>query len=484
MKALKSKSNVANAKPDKTQLTVFPPMKRPIISLGEMDDDVMDGLLDSTGKFFKISSASLYYYPCSLISRNMTANTRLNNRYQIIKIYKHLCKVFEHGNIYFSLIKKGSQYLKRKCFIKELPLIGHELYVDMIEMYKQLDSRFPNVFGQNFNQMIYSYKNPSYIDVMCNYLCSRLVESNILPHFPLFYGSVTTLFNKYTYTFGDSTEYRDFRSQFSRKKTANYNIINKEDKNKVQVRDLPVILMASEVMDYDFKDFLEESFEKYEEHADKFDKSLYESHILSILFQTIVSLTVVQSLWNMCHNDLHLGNIMFKKTKHEYINYHFKGIFYRVRTYGTMVKIIDWNRATLTLNGVDMNNICYDTSFECEGMYYFPSTLPKSKTAIKPNCGFDLALLAYELLDQNMIFDKTSKIHKLLMDWTTTSNGSNIYTDLGGKEQEADFELYQRIAQECFKSVPVAQFQKAIWNCFKVDKSVIPIMEHIYSINV
>jgi hypothetical protein len=34
----------------------------------------------------------------------MTANTRLNNRYQIIRIYKHLCKVFEHGNIYFSLI--------------------------------------------------------------------------------------------------------------------------------------------------------------------------------------------------------------------------------------------------------------------------------------------------------------------------------------------------------------------------------------------
>jgi hypothetical protein len=119
MKALKLKSNVVATKPDKAQLTVFPHMKRPIISLGEMDDKVMDGLLDSTGKFFKISSASLYYYPCSLISRNMTANTRLNNKYQIIRIYKHLCKVFEHGNIYFSLIKKGSQYLKRKCFIKE-----------------------------------------------------------------------------------------------------------------------------------------------------------------------------------------------------------------------------------------------------------------------------------------------------------------------------------------------------------------------------
>ena len=53
MKVVKPKSNATNAKTDKTdkpQITVFPQMKRPIISLGEMDDNVMDGLLDCDSK--------------------------------------------------------------------------------------------------------------------------------------------------------------------------------------------------------------------------------------------------------------------------------------------------------------------------------------------------------------------------------------------------------------------------------------------------
>ena len=43
----------------------------------------------------------------------------------------------------------------------------------------------------------YSYHNPSYIDIFCHYLCSRLVEDDIIPNFPLFYGAVNTYFEKY-----------------------------------------------------------------------------------------------------------------------------------------------------------------------------------------------------------------------------------------------------------------------------------------------
>jgi hypothetical protein len=457
---------------------------KPITSLGLLSDKNLDKLLDSLGKFYNLSISSLYFYCYNLFSPNLHHNTRFNNKYQLIHLYKFIERTFEHGNIYFCLIKKNNNYLKRKVFFKELPIIDYETYLEYVSDYDEIDSKFPNFYGQKFNKCLYSYNNPAYIDILCHYLCSRLVENGLSVHFPLFYGCINTVFRKYTQVFHEKTDYQNFiNNNGSQRYNKYYKIINKDDKDKVEMYNLPVLLMATEVMDYDLGDFIEKSNTLFENTLlDEFDKSQYELHIQSILFQTIASLTLVQRFWNMNHNDLHLGNIMFKETKEKFINYSYKTNFYRIPTYGTYVKIIDWNRATLTYNGTNINNYTYLPEHECGEMYYYENSYNVFKKIVKPNSSFDLALLAYELLDSNIILDKKSKIYKLLMEWTMTDKDGNVFTNLAG-DGDAGFVIYDTIAKKCHKAHPETNLQKSVWNNFKVSKSDIPENEKIYNLN-
>ena len=458
---------------------------KPNIALGTLDEHLESKLLSSVSNFYRVKAASLYLYMYHLLSNNVMSDNRFNNKYQIVRLYKKTGKVFDHGNIYFSLIKNGAKFLKRKVFIKELPIINHDSYLDIIDEYRQIDPRYPSFFGSKLNSHLYDFSNPSYIDIFCHYLCSRLVEENILPNFPLFYGSVNTYFDKFTYKFGENDEYERFMSRMNWTfKTDDYRIINKEDCNKLEMFGAPVCLMATELLDYDLAEFVETTNLAYHElDPSTFDKADYEKTILSVLFQTICALTVIQEKWNMIHNDLHLGNIMFRRTDQEFINYQHKNQFFRVPTHGLIVKIIDWNRATLNYEGIEIKNKVYEVDSDCGSMYFWPTSSNTKKPTVLPNPSFDLCLLAFEILREDSILGDKSKTHKLLMDWLNMDDGGNVYNELGKDEEDPGFELYIAIAQCCHKAVPNQQFGRAIWNNFKVDKSRIPKDEKIYIVS-
>ena len=459
--------------------------KKPLISMGTLRHDLIEKLLDSVGENYNIKAASLFLYMYNLLGNNLADYHRFNNKYQLVRIYKKMERVFEHGNVAFSLIKKGNKYLKRKVFIKELPVIDHDSYLDIIDEYQQIDPRYPSYFGSKLNSHLYSFHNPSYVDIFCHFLCSRLVEEDITPNFPLYYGAVNTYFEKYTYKFTDEEDYENFMSRNNWvRKTDNYRIINKEDNDKVEIQGAPVFLMATELLDYDFDEFIETTNLAFSEmKPEDFNKGDYEKTIQSVLFQTICALTVIQERWNMIHNDLHLGNIMFKRTEQEYINYQYKNYFYRVPTFGMIVKIIDWNRGTLNYQGVEIRNKVYETDNNCGDMYFWPSSRTNKKQVNLPNPSFDLCLLAFEILREDKILGDKSKTHKLLMDWLTTDDGGNIYNELGREEDDPGFILYIDIAHRCHKAIPNQQFHRAIWNGFKVEKSRIPGDEKIYIIS-
>ena len=460
--------------------------KHPQTGLGVLDDDQIDKLLNSIASHYRIQCADTFFYPYNLFTNNINYSTRFNNKYQLIRVYKKQNRVFDHGHICFSLLKKGKQYVKRNVFIKELPCIDYETYVQYINDLKKLNLCFPNFNGNLFMNYLYSYNNPSYIDILCHYLCSRVTEDGILPHFPLFYGLVNTIFDKFTYTFTDKDDYSSFKSRHKLRsgyKDKHLKIINKVDKDKVEFSDFPVCLMATEVIDFDLDEFIENTNKAYEQNGTDFNVGEYEKTMFSILFQIVISLAYIQSEWNMNHNDLHIGNVMLKVTKEKYLNYCIKGVFYRVPTFGMIVKIIDWNRGTLTYNSLPIRNNVYGCNGDCGDMYYFPSTANTKKKVIDINPSFDLALLAFEILDNDTIMDKKkSKATKLLHDWLNTDSGDNIYNMLGGKEEDPGFDLYRFIVQDCHKAVPVQQLQKNVWNIFKVVKSVIPENEKIYTI--
>jgi hypothetical protein len=457
------------------------------IGLGQLNEDQIDTLLTSVGANYKLKCANTYFYPYNLFTNNMKYESRFNNQYQLIRIYKKNDRVFEHGNVCFSLIKNGSKYLKRKVFIKELPAVDYNTYIENVQSFRKYDSLFPTINGNMLMNNVYSYNNPSYIDILCHYLCSRVTEQGILPHFPLYYGLINTVFDKYSYTFMDKSDYKNFLERYELRDGYKDNIlkvINKEDKDKVELSNFPVYLMATEVMDFDLDEFLEDTNTSYEYNIDdNFDVVGYENTLFSILFQTILSLLYIQEEWNMVHNDLHIGNIMFKTTDEKYLNYSLNGNFYRVPTFGMIVKIIDWNRGSLTLNNMPIRNNVYNNNGDCADMYYFPTVVKNSKSVVDINPSFDLAILAYEILDNDKIIDKKkSKFVKFLNELLTMDDGDNIYNLMGGKDEDPGFDLYITIVRECHKAIPRVVIQKAIWNMYKVNKSVIPENEKIYTI--
>ena len=459
---------------------------RPNITLGLIDHTDLEHICKNLFIFFKINTVDVYFYNSNLINTNIHSNSILNSKYRLLHIYKHLEKVFEHGNIYFSLIKHNGQYLKRKIFIKELPIIHPDVFLNNMEFTRaKYSSRYPSFFNQELSNFLYNFSNPSYIDIFSHFLCSRLVEDGISPHFPLFYGVYNTVFSKFTNKFASKSEFDDFiEDNNGVYKSDLYNTIchHDIDKYKVQYHNFPVCLMATEVMDYDLGDFIEEELANYENSVDD-QTILFEDNIISILFQTIAALAVVHNFWDLYHNDLHLGNIMFKKTNQKYLYYYYKNNYYKVPTFGKIVKIIDWNRATMNYNGVKLNNLEYTGVGDCRDMYRFESSINNQKNKINPNPNFDLALLAYELLNNAKIINKKSKLYKMLIDWTNMSNGDNIYSHFATENgYDADFQLYINIAKYCNNSMPIKQVTKPVFNQYKINKSEIPKNEKIYVI--
>jgi hypothetical protein len=116
-------------------------------------------------------------------------------------------------------------------------------------------------------------------------------------------------------------------------------------------------------------------------------------------------------------------------------------------------------------------------------MYRFESSVDNQKKKILPNPNFDLAILAYEILNIAKILNKKSKLYKLLIDWTNMSNGDNIYSHFAKDDDtEADFHLYVYIAKYCNNCIPVKQITKPIFTQYKINKSDIPKNEKIYII--
>jgi hypothetical protein len=422
-------------------------------------------LYHSICKHYNISNVSLYNPLYNILASGHNSHSTFNNKYKLCRIYKKTEKIFSHGSVYFCLVKKGNKYLKRKVFIKELPTIQPELFVKYFSYMIQNPPFFPNYFMDQYNKYLYSVDNPTYIDIFCNFLCSKLVEEDISPHFPLFYGAINTVFQKFTYGFSDKSEMLDFK----RHHQSEVKFIENDEREKylMQIKHFPTFLLASERLEFDLLTYL----------TDDNTKSIDDNDLLAILFQVVCAIHLPHKNWNMYHNDLHTSNVMFVKTNMEYIYYNYRENYYRVPLNNKLVKIIDWDRATLEYAGVKFNNLNYSSDGCCTDMYRFTSKIHR-QSPIEPNPSFDLALLAYDIHKESDKLAKGSKIFKLLNEWTNTEDGNNIISMYKGKD--SGFDLYRDIASGCKNAIPDKQITKQIFKCFLINKSNIPIGSKIY----
>jgi hypothetical protein len=79
----------------------------------------------------------------------------------------------------------------------------------------------------------------------------------------------------------------------------------------------------------------------------------------SMIMQVAIGLMCGHNLFGFVHNDLHTGNIMFKNVNENYIHYKIQNNIYRIPTYGTIYKILDYGRSALSCNR--LGNIASDT---------------------------------------------------------------------------------------------------------------------------
>jgi hypothetical protein len=212
------------------------------------------------------------------------------------------------------------------------------------------------------------------------------------------------------------------------------------------------------------------------------------------LYQIIAALTAAQHWYGFVHNDLHSNNIMWNITDDEYLYYRVhKGKtswVTRVPTYGRLLKIIDFGRASFTLpepGGFFISDAFYPGNdageqYNCEPFYD-----AEEGPRVEPNPSFDLCRLAVSLLESlyperpdavkpvkvmskegaKIYTETTSGVYNMMWEWLQDDNGKNVLRSPNGEERYPDFDLYKAIAAEVHHAVPAKQLERPLYAGYK-----------------
>jgi len=482
------------------------------------DESYPDRLYPSLSEHYGTDDIHFYFPFIEYFSNEdeiLDYDTCFNNKNRAIEILDDL-EEFDENNIKFrAVIQRGTSEFDTDIVIKRSPVLNFE---NIMLLKKQLQKSVEQILEPSqlmvpFNKLV-SYDNSTYIDTMVSYLTGRLVEKNICPHFPLFYGyclfteDETTveitddldklreyswftenesekIYRQYKYRIttrespevftdeedsesneesrsDEEVEYSDEQGGGGGKKSSNSTNSTNSDEEPVLktyaiVENMPVQL---KMMEYCGKDSIDDSVE--------FTEKQWES----ILFQVMFTLHVAWIYYKLTHNDLHLGNILFQKTNLDYLYYLIDGRYYRIPTYGHIVKIIDWNRATFKLNDTLFSNECFDRDGPCYKQFVFPEKFYRSNKTLLPTECSDLALLAASIIDEDNM-PKNSKIYELVRSWCTNEDNICVPNKYKG------FSMYEKCSQ-CTRSNPQKMFNQSLFSKYQVRKERVPKDVTIY----
>ena len=217
------------------------------------------------------------------------------------------------------------------------------------------------------------------------------------------------------------------------------------------------------------------------------------------LFQIIAALCAAQHWYGFVHNDLHTNNVMWVTTEKEWFYYRVhKGKtswVLRVPTYGRLLKIIDFGRATFTLpepGGFFISDAFYPGNdageqYNCEP-FYDSADGPR----VEPNPSFDLCRLSVSLLESlyperpdaskpvramskegaKIYTETVSEVYNMLWGWLQDDSGRNVLRKPDGEERYPDFDLYKALASEVHSAVPCRQLERPIYTAYKFTGAV------------
>jgi len=276
------------------------------------------------------------------------------------------------------------------------------------------------------------------------------------------------------------------------------------------LKNFPVQLTVLERCDGTLDDLMEE---EVDEDASMDMKETKEERWTAWIFQVIAGLAVAQQTYDFVHNDLHTNNVMWMGTGETHLYYHVAGAvggdrYYRVPTFGRILKIIDFGRATFRPPVVSGDNRVWfpdafapdaDAGHQYNCGPYFVQGEPK----VLPNKSFDLCRLAVAMLDTlwpepvplveprkvmtkepgRTQHETKSALWNLLWLWLTDKHGKNMLFDAAGRERYPQFDLYCAIARDVQNAVPAQQLTLPLFDgAFRYRRKDIPAEAHIWKL--
>lgn len=249
------------------------------------------------------------------------------------------------------------------------------------------------------------------------------------------------------------------------------------------LKSMPVIVMHTELMSGNMDELLEE--EDFEgDWSDKWT---------AWLFQVVVALQQLQTHFSLVHNDLHTNNILWKNTEEAYYFYKSKdGKIFKIPTYGKRFTVIDFGRATLVFNGVDIASSDFRDGADADGQYNYGSWRNKNSPILRPNPSFDLCRLSCSLMrvlfprnpDQkhedaaiiskdgrSVIKETNNELFNMLMSWLVDDKKHSVLEDEHGDERFLGFDLYQHIAEYCHNALPSVWIEKPVFRKYLIDST-------------
>lgn len=210
-------------------------------------------------------------------------------------------------------------------------------------------------------------------------------------------------------------------------------------------KDVPVVTTAMEVCAGTFYDLIKEHSEPEKQTA--------------WMFQVVAALAYAQRYYGFVHNDLHGNNVMYVPTATEFLYYTHGTTTYKVPTYGYLMKIIDFDRAGISvrLTGMKEPRAFLSSQFqedeEAGGQYNCEPYYNQKRPHIGLASSFDLARFAtavfWDIFPEGPDHAYDHPLFDMFLAWTTLPDGSSVMfrKKRDNHDRYHGFDLYKAIAR-------------------------------------
>ena len=438
---------------------------------------------------------SLYFYIHNTPnSHKLMDFKRSHYIYQILQVEE--LTEYNSNILLESMVLNHSKLEQTQLFGKVLPLLDPIHYLlNNYNVGVHKNSLLPSNYSFNTYSKLNDMNNMGYIDIFFSYIASELTVHDKNPSFPIYYGSVNGLGN-YKHDISEDIDEFKYHKGFNKMFNKNFTIQRYSPDNSssdysssksyssgssssgsssssTDEGDL-IATFTNFPVAYLFIERLEGTLE------DIIKQQLSLSLLKSCLFQITFALIYLQKHYQFTHNDLHINNVMYRKTDKPFLYYKYNNQYFKVPTYGYLFKIIDFGRSIFTIGKKTFMNDCFSKHGEAEGQYSHPPQVSFLQTSyddfVGPSYYFDLCRLAMTMIDEirynhDDLLEEDDDYQEFL------EFLKYLVTDIHGQrldKLEDDFDIYIKIAKDAKNTLPREVLAKPFFYEYRVKKKHFP----------